>query len=133
MLNNNESLYSSSILIADDGPLSTRWLQKFLVELGYQNIESVGDSKEIIKTFNDKQPDVIFLELKMPGSKGVTILDDLRACCVKPRLPVIALASESDLKTRLMAHKWGVREFLGQPYHLNEIRFRTKHVLETYL
>ena len=67
----------------------------------------------------------------MPGLGGIEVLDDLKTLCRKNYLPVIVLSGLADLEIRLMAFKWGVKEFLGQPYNVNEVRFRARHVLET--
>jgi DNA-binding response OmpR family regulator len=131
MSNNNKSLYNSSILIVDHDPLSSQQLSEILKETGYQNISLLNDPKEALKVYRDKNPDLIFIDLRMPGLGGIEVLDDLKTLCRKNYLPVIVLSGLADLEIRLMAFKWGVKEFLGQPYNVNEVRFRARHVLET--
>lgn len=126
---NNANLYSARILIADDDSLSLVELKQVLVNAGYKNILSVNDTKSSLKECIDKKPDLIFLRLSMQCSEGEAMLDDLKSCYEQSAFPIIVLADQNDLKTRLMAHKWGVREFLGQPYNPSEVIFRARYVL----
>jgi PleD family two-component response regulator len=126
----NDPLYTAKILIVDDDSSSFRQLSRILVNAGYQNIISASDPKEALKLFSEKQPDLTFLGLSMKCLEDDAILDEFKACYEKPTLPIIVLANQSDLKTRLMAHKWGLREFLGQPYSSNEVCFRVNYVLK---
>jgi DNA-binding response OmpR family regulator len=127
----NKPLYDSSILIVDYNPLSSQELSGILAETGYQNILPVNNSKEVLKIYRDKKPDLTFLDLRMPGLGGVDVLDDLKTLSNKPHLPVIVLSDRADLKIRLTAFKWGIVEFLGQPYDVNEVRFRARNVLNS--
>lgn len=126
----NDSLLTEKILIADDDSSSLQQLSKILVDAGYQNIISASDPKEALKVFGEKQPDLTFLRLSMQCLEDSTILDEFKACYEKPAFPLIVLANQSDLETRLTAHKWGLREFLGQPYSPREVCFRVNYVLK---
>lgn len=128
----NDNLYTSRILIADGDSSSLGELKQVLVNAGYKNILSVNDPKSSLKECSDKKPDLIFLRLSMQCSEGEAMLDDLKACYAQSELPIIVLADQSDLRTRLMAHKWGVREFLGQPYIPGEVFFRVRCVLKGF-
>ena len=128
---NNMSLFDSSIMIVDYDPLSSQQLNDILMETGYKNISLLNDPKEVLRSYRDESPELIFLDLRMPGLGGIEVLDDLKTLCRKNYLPVIVLSGLADLEIRLMAFKWGVKEFLGQPYNVNEVRFRARHVLET--
>lgn len=97
---------------------------------GYKNIISVSDPNSALIECSDKKPDLIFLRLSTKCSEGEKLLDDLKACYEQSIVPIIALVEQGDLKTRMMAHKRGVREFLGQPYVPNEICFRVRYVLK---
>jgi len=126
----NNTFFTATILIADDDPSSLRQLKRVLVNAGYENIISVSDPKRALNACSDNQPDLIFLRLSNQCLEGDTRLDDFKACYKKPNFPIIVLANQGDLKTRLMAHKWGVREFLDQPYSPGEVCFRTRYILK---
>src|SRR5947209_3330234 len=68
----------SSILIVDDEPLARRTLREHLRDLTWTGpIQEAGDGKTAIALANDRRPDLIFLDIVMPGATGLEVLEQL--------------------------------------------------------
>jgi two-component system, LytTR family, response regulator len=68
-----------SILIADDEPLARRTLRQHLVDLGWAGpIHEAGDGETAITTCNGWRPDLLFLDVVMPGATGLEVLERLQ-------------------------------------------------------
>jgi len=69
---------SGSVLIADDEPLARRTLRKHLLDLGWTGpIYEAHDGRAAIAIANDQRPDLMFLDIVMPGATGLEVLDRL--------------------------------------------------------
>ena len=68
-----------SILIADDEPLARRTLRQYLLDLGWVGpILEAGDGEAAIAIGNDRRPDLLFLDVVMPGATGLEVLERLQ-------------------------------------------------------
>ena len=68
-----------SILIADDEPLARRTLRQHLLDLGWAGpIHEAGDGEGAIATGNGRRPDLLFLDIVMPGATGLQVLERLQ-------------------------------------------------------
>src|SRR5438270_8929905 len=67
-----------SVLIADDEPLARRTLREHLRELGWAgSIQEARDGKTAITLANTQRPDLVFLDVVMPGATGLEVLEQL--------------------------------------------------------
>jgi two-component system LytT family response regulator len=67
-----------SILIADDEPLARRTLRQHLLDLGWAGpIHEAHDGETAIAVANDQRPDLVFLDIVMPGATGLEVLKEL--------------------------------------------------------
>src|SRR5215471_9398721 len=68
-----------SILIADDEPLARRTLRQYLLDLGWAGpILEAGDGEAAIATGNTRRPELLFLDVVMPGATGLEVLERLQ-------------------------------------------------------
>jgi len=69
---------NGSVLIADDEPLARRTLREHLLELGWSGpIQEVPDGEAAIRVANQQRPDLLFLDIVMPGATGLEVLEQL--------------------------------------------------------
>jgi two-component system LytT family response regulator len=69
---------NGSVLIADDEPMARRTLRQHLVDLGWAGpIHEAPDGKTAIAVANDQRPDLVFLDIVMPGATGLEVLEQL--------------------------------------------------------
>jgi signal transduction histidine kinase/DNA-binding response OmpR family regulator len=124
----------TTILIIDDSHAVVESLTYILSKQGYQ-IESCGDG---ISGWNrlvagaERQvsmPDLLLLDLNMPGTDGMTLLRRLRTDERFALLPVIILTVEADAVTRLEALKAGANDYLPKPIQAVELLARVQALL----
>jgi len=117
------------IMMVDDEPLNMDVLCIHLQIEGYQNFVCVSESTEAIATMEAEQPDVVLLDLVMPGMTGFEILEILRQHETLKNLPVIVLTSSDDAETKLKALQLGASDFLSKPVDASELALRMRNTL----
>lgn len=124
-----ESLNESVIMMVDDEPVMIEMLQAFLEEAGYRNFVGCTEPKTAIDTLIDIRPDVLFLDVVMPGLNGIEILRNLRDEKLLHDTPVIVLTSSSDPKVKIQALEFGAADFLSKPVDPSELVLRLRNTL----
>ena len=83
------------ILIADDHPIFRDGLRQLLsLEPDFQVVGEVGDGDQVIPAIDECHPDILLLDLKMPGSHGLTILQKLQASNDRTTKAIVLTASK---------------------------------------
>jgi signal transduction histidine kinase/DNA-binding response OmpR family regulator len=124
----------AKILIIDDSRAVVESLTFILSEQGYQvehRCDGISGWRRLVAGA-DRQasmPDLLLLDLNMPGTDGMTLLRRLRADERFALLPVIILTVENDSVTRLEALKSGANDYLSKPVQAVELSARVKALL----
>jgi CheY-like chemotaxis protein len=104
----------STILICDDEPL-LRELMRISLEPEYEFAEA-GDGVEAIELAEQLSPDLVLLDVMMPGTNGLAVIEELRSrpdTATTPIVVVSAFATDSD---RRAAYEAGATEFVKKPF-----------------
>jgi two-component system alkaline phosphatase synthesis response regulator PhoP len=116
---------NKSVLVADDDLISQNMLRTTLTSAGY-SVFAASDGKEAIKLAKEELPDVIVLDIMMPGMDGGEVAEVLKSDSKTRKIPVIFLSSlitENDEKT---SKNQEAATFLSKPYSreklLNEVK-----------
>lgn len=116
------------ILVIDDEP-DIGWLfSKILSEEGYKVLTSLNGEEGISKIKKEK-PDLIFLDLKLPGMDGIEILKEIRT--IDKDLLVIVLTAYETVKTAVEAMKLGAFDYLSKPVNIDRIKTTIKNAIRT--
>ena len=126
------TLEDAAILVVDDDPGIVRLLQNALRADGFVDVESTTDPFEFLRRFDTRAPDLVILDLGMPGLSGHEVLDQLSAR-IPPGdfLPRIVLTGETDIEAKKRALSSGATEFLTKPVDMIEIALRVRNLLAT--
>jgi putative two-component system response regulator len=119
------------IVIVDDEPINVKVVQKYLKLAGYQQFATTTDATQALDLIRAEQPDVVLLDVMMPGISGLEILAELRRGEQFFDLPVIILTAATDRETKLSALRGGATEFLAKPVDPVELEVRLRNVLVT--
>jgi DNA-binding response OmpR family regulator len=90
----------AQILVVDDDRSIRRTLEKFLSELHYQ-IDTAADGMEAYEKIVATSPDVILLDINLPGMDGLSLLEKLRAEISLP--PIIMISARGDMRSTIKA------------------------------
>src|SRR3989454_11916812 len=114
------------ILLADDED-GVRWvLEKGLREAGYE-VRSVGDGEAALRHAEAEPYDLIFLDVRMPGLDGLTVLARLRSS--RPDALVIVITAHGTMETAIQAMQRGAYDYLAKPFDIDEVLLLAERAL----
>jgi len=116
---------SKKVLIVDDDPKLTNLLNEYLVINGYA-IDICHDGEAMFKKLPIFQPDIIILDIMMPGDDGLTVCQKIRAFSSIPILMLTARGNEID---RIIGLETGADDYLAKPFSPRELLARIKTIL----
>jgi len=120
--------YQGKILVVDDEPEIGWAFAKVLGEDGYE-ILTAKNGKEAFAKVEREQPDVVFLDVKLPGMDGLSILRKIKEA--RHAQLVIMLTGHEDVKTAVEAMKLGAYDYLIKPLPNERLKIIVQHALET--
>lgn len=116
---------SDHILICDDEPDLREMLAEYLGKRGYRTSLASG-AEELRAHLAEARPDLILLDINMPGEDGLSVLRSLQG----PEAPmVIMLTAAGDVIDRVVGLEMGADDYLAKPVDLRELVSRIKAVL----
>ena len=108
----------SRILIADDESLIRLDLREMLAELGYDIVGEAGDGRSAMELARKLRPDLVIMDIKMPGVDGITAAEDLTR---EKIAPVVLLTAYSDQGLVERAKEAGVVGYVVKPFRPAEL------------
>src|SRR5690606_19403710 len=112
-----EAISRARILIVDDQAANIRLLERLLTSAGYNRIHSTTLPGEAASLVDHLSPDLILLDLHMPGLDGFGVLDALRPRLAEERyLPVLVVTADMNADVRQRALGAGAKDFLNKPF-----------------
>lgn len=133
MLALDDSCAAAKILIIDDEPLNIGMLRLMLSEAGYNQLLTTHKPEEAGQLYHQHYPDLVLLDLNMPGKDGFEVLQELQLIEKRSYLPVMVLTAETDEESRLKALDLGAKDFLTKPFNRVEVLTRIRNLLEVRL
>ncbi|UMZ10944.1 response regulator [Pseudomonas sp. MPFS] len=115
----------SRLLIVDDDVEVLALLKKFFVQQGYQ-VSVATDGVGLWAALEREVPDLIILDLMLPGDNGLTLCQRLR---LQHATPVIMLTAMGELSDRVVGLEMGADDYLGKPFDARELLARVRAVL----
>ena len=122
------SISASRILIVDDEDCNRKLLQLLLRADGYRT-EYAANAKEALLAIAQSMPDLILLDVMMPGMNGYELATILKADPITLNIPIIMLTAHIDRSARLLGLKAGAEEFLTKPFEASELSLRVRNLL----
>lgn len=128
---NEISIHQAKIIIADDQELNVRMLEEIFTKAGYTNVYTVTDSMKIVDLYQEVQPDLLVLDLIMPGKDGFQVMAELNDLNKKDSyLPIMVISNQEDQAVRYRALASGAKDFLNKPYDRIEVLKRIHNLIE---
>jgi DNA-binding NtrC family response regulator len=114
------------ILVIDDDP-KVSWILSEGLASNFEFV-SARDGIEGIQMVSTEKPDLILLDIKMPGMTGLEVLEKLNKADARPE--VIMISGHGDTKYVVESVKLGAAEFIDKPFEVKEVENRINSVLE---
>jgi DNA-binding NtrC family response regulator len=109
---------STRILVVDDEALVRKSLRAALEDASYQ-VDTASTAEDAVGAFIQRSPSIVILDLRLPDRDGLDLLRELRER--DPRVRVIMITGDGDVRKAVSAMKEGAVDFLRKPYELDEI------------
>ena len=119
---------NEKILVVDDDVNICELLRLYLEKEGY-TVSIVNDGESAVKSFGEIQPDLMLLDIMLPGEDGVSILKKLRANPKTRNLPVILLTAKDSEYDKVIGLDSGADDYVAKPFGIMELISRIKAVL----
>lgn len=113
------------ILIADDEQLMRQLVIDFLKPEGYEILEA-SDGKEALEIYDKEHPDLILLDVMMPGYDGWTVCREIRR---ESTVPIMMLTAKGEEIDQLFAYDLGADEYITKPFSPKILVAKSKALL----
>ena len=127
---NNESK-QKNILIVDDTLDNLRLLSKILLDNGYK-VRAVSNGMQAIKTIKKELPDLILLDIIMPGMNGFEVCGRLKNKKSTALIPIIFLSALHNVDDKINAFKSGGVDYISKPFQVEEVLARIRIHLKIF-
>ena len=121
--------YKADILVVDDTPANLRLLSKMLSDAGY-HIRPVPDGELAFNAARSNPPDLILLDIKMPGMDGYQVCKRLKSDQLTRDIPVIFISALDEIQDKVEAFNVGGLDYITKPFQLEEVLVRVRTHLE---
>ena len=116
---------SSKVLVIDDEDHIVELARLYLTREGYE-VEGVGDGAEALSRFGQIKPDLVVLDIMLPGVDGLTICKEIRK---HSQVPIIMLTARDEVTDKVVGLEVGADDYLTKPFHPQELVARAKALL----
>ena len=116
------------ILIVDDDTNIAELISLYLTKEFYQ-VQIVGDGEQALRVFDAFQPNLVLLDLMLPGIDGYQVCRELRK---RSNTPIIMLSAKGEVFDKVLGLELGADDYIIKPFDSKELVARVKAVLRRY-
>ena len=114
------------ILLVDDDSDLLEMLLSIFRRAGYTNLQTATSGVEALRMWLEEQPDLIVLDVMMPGMDGFSVLKEIRRIS---RVPVLMLTARGEAEERIEGLESGADDYLAKPFLPRELLLRVGAIL----
>ena len=116
---------SSKVLVVDDEDHIVELARIYLMRAGYE-VEGLGDGSQALARFSQLKPDLVILDIMLPGADGLEICKEIRK---QSQVPIIMLTARDEVSDKVVGLEVGADDYLTKPFHPQELVARAKALL----
>ncbi|WP_225442508.1 HD domain-containing phosphohydrolase [Paenibacillus lycopersici] len=122
----------ATILIVDDQEYNISLLERTLSRAQFQAVHSTPDPYRVERLMDEIGPDIVLLDMHMPGMDGLQVLEQIRSRTGEDDyLPVLVLTADTTAEMKQKALAAGANDFLTKPFDRTEVLLRIRNLLKT--
>ena len=118
----------ATLLIVDDEPQVRKLLETLLRHEGYETL-SASNGEEALRLVAQQPPDLVLLDIMMPGMDGYEVASQLKGNPATANIPIIMLSALSESSARVSGLETGAEEFISKPIERVELWLRVRNLL----
>src|SRR5665213_1736602 len=116
---------SFKVLVVDDEDHIVELARIYLTREG-DEVEGVGDGSQALVRFAQVKPDLVVLDIMLPGADGIAICKEIRK---QSQVPIIMLTARDEVTDKVVGLEIGADDYLTKPFHPQELVARAKALL----
>src|SRR6202049_1639251 len=116
---------TSKVLVVDDEAHIVELARLYLSREGFE-VEGLGDGTQALARFAQLKPDLVVLDIMLPGTDGLTICKEIRK---QSQVPIIMLTARDEVTDKVVGLEVGADDYLTKPFHPQELVARAKALL----
>src|SRR2546423_15281915 len=116
---------TSKALVGDDEVHILELARLYLVREGFE-VEGVGDGTQALARFGQLKPDLVVLDIMLPGTDGLTVCKEIRK---QSQVPIIMLTAKDEVTDKVVGLEVGADDYLTKPFHPQELVAPAKGLL----
>lgn len=120
-------MLDKSILLVDDEHELLTMTKSIFERAGYTQIMTAASAHEALKILSKKMPDMIILDVMMPGMDGFELLQEIRTVS---KVPVLMLTAKGEAEDRFSGFELGADDYLIKPFLPKELLLRVQAILK---
>ncbi|MEI8103069.1 MAG: response regulator [Chlorobium sp.] len=116
-----------TIFVADDDPVAQVMIMQALLGAGY-DVDVMGNGQEVLANLKENKPDLLILDVMMPGINGYEVAYKIKFNSSRPDLPIIILTSDK----QIMDHRFGLLldiDYLHKPCSCGDLLLKVNSIL----
>lgn len=118
------------VLVIEDEPNIVEAIRFILARDGW-DVEVHGDGADALEVIRSRRPDLVILDVMLPGRSGLEILRSLRAEPATAALPVLMLTAKGQSRDRALAESVGASRFMAKPFSNTEVLASVREMVPT--
>lgn len=122
-------MFKKKILVIDDEPFMVRLLTDILTEAGYDVI-SANDGIKGIQMVREEKPDLVLVDVMLPGLDGFEVCKTLREDESNNLMPILMVTSQDKEEDKLLGLELGADDYILKPFNKRELLARIKNTLK---
>lgn len=119
----------SKILVVDDEPFIVEMIEETLSSEGYEVVKAYT-GEEALTTVENEEPDLLLLDLMLPGMDGYEVCRQLQRDARFNHIPVIMLTAKSAIADRVSGYEKGADDYITKPFDPDELLIRVRSQLQ---
>ncbi|MEO8347793.1 MAG: response regulator [Acidobacteriota bacterium] len=118
------------VVVVDDEPTVGEAVRDLLAAEGY-DVQTPGDAQSALPELLRVAPDLVILDVNMPGMSGWEFCSLLRRQSATRTVPVLFLTGRQDVRDRITAMQVGGSDYLAKPFGAEDLRQKVRSLLKT--
>ncbi|MBI2485824.1 MAG: response regulator [Deltaproteobacteria bacterium] len=117
------------VLMVDDEEMNLELVEALMVPLGY-GVEKARTGREALEKISKREPDIILLDVMMPGMDGYEVCRILKEDEKTRHIPVVMVTALNQIENKVKGIETGADDYLSKPFHISELIARVKSLLK---
>lgn len=122
-------MVKGTVLVVDDDPNVGLVISAILKKYNYDVI-TLFSGHEVLDFLQTKKPELILLDLKMPGIDGYTLCKQIRENPQTHNIPIVILSGVSEVEAKVSVIELGADDFITKPFDIQELRARVNRIIK---